>query len=690
MPTGLYVVSNGAALCVTNMNQLLSKSELKISAERSALLARNIKVPLLDGLIERYDGNVNHFTEQEGDDTPETMDDEGDAEAVTSVSVLSSIITEKLLTIASGDPVCLNGPQFVTITAVRHPFARPGATNRSLLLRAGDVEENPGPTKGGKKQVMKKVAKVAAKEISLLDQATARMKSTAQRQMKREPHGPKAPSIRAPRDMLTPAERIEADKYVLAMVAPDPKTAPVRWRSQYTSALTAVASPLTRYEADWNTVDATAKNLTAFGFRDPLRHTVIPDRNAAGATYVYRGYYTNVVANSGGSRTINPIPNSALSLTAEVTDNPVAPQDYELDAAYWAHVPGSSTGVYTTAGPHGPTLFSGTINGKSEERRLVYLEGGSIVTFSIAGNIVGSSTAVFRAVLHKLEGDKLQKDAKATTNIAVATPTVNLTVDISGYYAMDLQWRSGLIDTDSTGNVLGISVQFSGNGPVYRHLPIPGLLDNLASAQTIRIIGHSLMYTNRASALAREGQVAGLQLSVGSNWLDYVTFDQVTVSGTNASSGSTNQVTVLQADQGMYISARPSQTEDMDLYEYYARKGFQLTDSFYPVVPRSGVILLAMNVLTTAGRNGYWTVCTSLEYETLDPWRVVARSEMPEHVTAAALDLVRDVPNCVENPLHMAKILASIKRGIKIGAGFVIEHGPAAIEFAKLAKMALA
>jgi hypothetical protein len=670
------------------MNQLLSTREKKVLAERSASMALQ-NLPIVDRNLPNPIHDTGAAIEDAGDSSC-NEDPVSDSDVWFASKVCSRIICEKLLHVVSGTPVCVPNSAYRVILLLQDQGSiNAGCSNKALLLRAGDVEENPGPN--GPKQSNKAIAQANVRRKPLPKQPAPRAEQAVSKELAAMMRVAKSqaarnhvevPKVRRPRDMLQEHEKELADEYVMAMVAPDPTTPPVRWGGSFAKNLTALAAPLTRYEADWNTTDTEAKQLTGFAFREPLRHTVIPNRNANGLTYSYRAWGLSV-SDPGGVRTINTLPAQGFNLTFEATDEPVPGQEFELNPVFWR--------ATSSFRPHGDVLFSGTPNGNAEERRFVYLELGTVVSTQMT--FAATSTASFMLVADLLVGDTIELNVGATPPINAANITTPQTITIprSGYYAFRTVWRAGILDPIAGVLTCAQNLTFSHNGPVFAHRPIPGLDRNFASASAIRILGHSLMYTNKASPLYRQGQIAGLQLNLGTSWLDYTTFDAVSKPSTNFGvAGSTNQVTVLPAENGMYISSRPTQPEDLDMLDYFQVAGIELQDSYYPIIPKSGYLVVSVEVATREGRDGYWSVCTSLEYETLDPWRVVAKSTTPQYIVDAALDMVAEVPQVCENPSHMYKIYNTLKRGLAKGIKMAERYGPDALRYAKMAQAVLA
>jgi len=85
---------------------------------------------------------------------------------------------------------------------------------------------------------------------------------------------------------------------------------------------------------------------------------------------------------------------------------------------------------------------------------------------------------------------------------------------------------------------------------------------------------------------------------------------------------------------------------------------------------------------------GRWELNYGVEYLSEDSWRDVVSSTIPPGVFDAGMLLLRDKPQFMENPLHIAQIAKSLRSGARSVISDVLNYGPKAIDFVgKLGKL---
>jgi hypothetical protein len=226
--------------------------------------------------------------------------------------------------------------------------------------------------------------------------------------------------------------------------------------------------------------------------------------------------------------------------------------------------------------------------------------------------------------------------------------TITATITDSGYYAVKLS-------SSAAAEVL-VSVVTVNDGSVFCHKCMPGFDTNGGSVDSIRVSALSLKYTNTSSEQNNQGTITGLQTPVGTTWTSFVgDYNELS----RVPDSNTRNIT-----KGIYGFALPTQIEDFDLRTYSIWKNGVLLDSFYPLRPTSGALIVYMKVTSVDGRAGYFTAAWGTEYATRDVWRVTAKPSETTPVFDEVLESLKSTTQWTENPSHMIGLLKSMKDGV--------------------------
>jgi hypothetical protein len=163
------------------------------------------------------------------------------------------------------------------------------------------------------------------------------------------------------------------------------------------------------------------------------------------------------------------------------------------------------------------------------------------------------------------------------------------------------------------------------------------------------------LYTNTASPLNRQGQIAGLQVPKGTAWLQYSDFTQL---------AEDKKSVTRDIVEGAYGFLKPTSTDDFRM-RIYEIPGDTTSTSDEQVVfelyPDSDYLALIANVNIPAGQTGYVTIAASVEYTTLNQWISIKLGRMSEMEIREALEVFSRIPQWHTNDLHWDDIWSWIK-----------------------------
>jgi hypothetical protein len=290
---------------------------------------------------------------------------------------------------------------------------------------------------------------------------------------------------------------------------------------------------------------------------------------------------------------------------------------------------------------------------------------------SLAGN-------VGEFYLDLWDDGEVQLGAQSAPLVATTTPwTATIPITEPGYYAPR-------VICDQGDGIDIITATYSMNSPILCHRPIPALEFNAPSAAGIRMISQSFMFTNKASELNRQGEVAMVQAPEAKSWTKWLVGASPY---TNVSSAAGSQR--LPAYNGIYGFLKPTKPGDFDFRNYISYSGNILIDAKYPLKEESAYLVFAASITNTAGRDGYFTRANGIEYQTIDVWRPIEKSIVPSSDYSAALNLLKEIPAFHENPLHVREIVTKVKNALQKGIGWIKNHRAALSTAAGLAGLVL-
>lgn len=396
----------------------------------------------------------------------------------------------------------------------------------------------------------------------------------------------------------------QIEKLLLAFAGPKDFPA-VRLSNGWSSFDTALASLYYRRAAEFArlTTPGIVADTTAFVFRDAARAFVCP--TATGA-FIYRATVPSILL------TANPTPMRT----------------------------GGLVGIGANL-PHGPYLYPGVLEGSARE----YYWLGS-ATDPTRGITITNNMAIGSVTAYLWMYDQGVATQVANGVAAAGGGTTVLIGTADAYYGVDLVGAASgsvTIEVKQTGAPVTIE---------WAHRALPFLEQNITSMDSFKIYAASLMYTNDASPLNRQGKIAGLQVPRGRSWTDFTTYTTL---------AQQSEAKSMSAENGIYGFLKPTQPEDFNFKDRDTVGTLAgvtgVRDIWYALRTDSDFLAVSANITTAAGQDGYWTPAWQFEYRTVDQWRHVDAADNTDDEVDAAIKLLAAVPQWYENPFHISDIM---------------------------------
>jgi hypothetical protein len=231
---------------------------------------------------------------------------------------------------------------------------------------------------------------------------------------------------------------------------------------------------------------------------------------------------------------------------------------------------------------------------------------------------------------------------------------------------------------------------------VYAHRSLYQLETQFTNITDIKLSGCSACFTNTSNLLARQGQIAGVQLPSMADWRNYLDYSSIS---------SLKDAWKDEAATGCYGFLKPTDSEDLTeyLHEFVTDKdggtGLSnveqlgaapgLTDGAFIMPPPSGFIVIAANVQIPTGTNdtraAVWTTGNNGELLTENQWRETHPAAFKYSLIEPGLDALSRFQAFHENPLHIDDIWSWIKDKAAMVVDGVLEYGPMVIKGAAMA-----
>lgn len=484
------------------------------------------------------------------------------------------------------------------------------------------------------------------------------VKSKTTGQSKQARKGPTPKSVAA-KPVVAALDRVVSQETAAiagSILCPDAYPA-TRFQDGYDSEPTALFEPKTILEIPFSSVQGglDSLNLTTdeqwlFAYRDPRRGLVVPQHNIGGMVSQY------FLAYADGTNTTTMAANT---------------QFYQFDTIEWQ------------AGPkvHGDLLIGGTAPSGSPGYFPVSY-GDTIAQITSGGFPASTSCGL---VCNFIDGDDNNIQAMLTaTSTASGTWTAvinntnvepDLPTNFTGYMRINHA-------TQATTNAV-FAYQYAVNGFCANHRSLGSFETVSGLVDSFRANGLSLMFTNSAAVLNKNGTVVACQIPRGTTW------QSVMMLGYNALAARP-LARQLAADNGVRIRWAPTNSTDMQFVDV----ANTVDDSeLYPIQTPSDFLAICCLIPLVAGRAGKVSVHANCEGRTSSPWFAqVVDVPNGRAASAAAMDLVRQFPQIDENPFHIADVVKFLKKnraGISKVGDVIGSALPSLLPFTKMTKAAL-
>lgn len=334
--------------------------------------------------------------------------------------------------------------------------------------------------------------------------------------------------------------------------------------------------------------------------------------------------------------------------------------------------------VNDTSNLHGDAMFMGVL-GESDPYRGFHVSNGFKVTVTFYSFAPAWVTTLF-VDLYVLEGKSWQLYRTGTIT-PPAPGAVIFTSLPTGYYAIKARFGPFNITAGGALTVAGLVSVSNVNslGMAWAHKAAPqisGFRDNI---ETFCTLGSSLMYTNTASPLNRQGKLLARELPAKTMWHNFIDFDAV---------ANQSLALVKDAPEGLYAFIRPSGNEVGQFRTLQYNTGNLVgtyDDEFlFTLYPEEPYVLIHAQITTAAGRDAYLTRCISMEYTSLAMFIEQAKGVVSEDDLKIALKLLAELPQFHDNPFHFSDVWDWIKDTAKDVWGAVKDVAPIAMAAAPL------
>jgi len=219
----------------------------------------------------------------------------------------------------------------------------------------------------------------------------------------------------------------------------------------------------------------------------------------------------------------------------------------------------------------------------------------------------------------------------------------------------------------------------NGESQMY-HRPMVDLANNAAAVASYRVIADGRKITNATPQLALGGMAAAKTIATGKNWLGQLGELNPGIYNTTIDAfGALSQVkdvTTMRIDNGIYGFIKPVSEETYEMIDDFSTDLNVISDVWSAFAPttRSNV-LYCFNTPVSGVSIPSFTVqsATTIEFATDDQWRPTSITTISNADFLSAVQVVRDVTQFTENPLHVATIMRDINRVVS-GTGKIARN----------------
>ncbi len=433
----------------------------------------------------------------------------------------------------------------------------------------------------------------------------------------------------------------------------------VRMANDYSAAASAVANPWAVIPQTPNggsaapgRPDISRDEGIAFVFRDPGRAYILYNPNPAAVAFSYAAYFVQTLS--------TPVS------TIQIANN----TGWDVPFAYL-----NCVSAYQPYDQLGMTYLDG-----SSPARYIWTNYGDTVTFTMSALAATSQYVLEWFTLYN--GKMVKAGQNQVAGTAAPVDVIAGPFTSSGYVCFRFSVQVIAPQNFDFSSLVTINAcVVDGADAVWEHHSLPGFVNNVGSVQSSRVASASLLLTNQAAQIYKQGRIAALQVPAGTDWTDIKTYDII-----SRSNGSKT----LPAERGAYIFMKPTKATDFDYQIVTNTQNGLLYETGVPIVPQSSFLVVSFNIANTAAsadtstpaQNLYWTFAFGVEYMTTDVWREVRDADADPKVYELVLEHLSKMPAIYENPLHVSEILKRLKGVFQTALQGIVKYGPTALRVA--------
>jgi len=295
--------------------------------------------------------------------------------------------------------------------------------------------------------------------------------------------------------------------------------------------------------------------------------------------------------------------------------------------------------------PHGPQLFLG-FHDRRPDLRFTWLNKFDTVTFTL-----NQSAPTSDRVHITRFGPSLTENA---SDLIFTGDAATWAAPSSAYYAFTYEHS-----TAQAGLVLNSAV-LSSSADCLAHLSVPGIWNRTNELSEARVNAASMLLSNDANLLNREGRIYAANLPATYYFGDYLSVQQIE---------SCSEYTSMPLATGAYAWSPP--TTGSDHYTNFGTDGTVPTDLYFRLVSDNRMIVF-MSVVSCVGNSFpaldlVLTIWQTIEAKTNSQWYETRYAALDKQRTDRALSIISRVPLeqiIMENPLHLSDIAAFLRRGV--------------------------
>lgn len=409
---------------------------------------------------------------------------------------------------------------------------------------------------------------------------------------------------------------------------------PRRYASQFSAAPTAVASPYLVANSDWtvgsNDVGASVPNgmSVVIATRNPLAAFISWTLNPGFKVAEYGAKFCGLPIS------FNFVDSQPITLSTAHLEELLVPQRFDdLHAA---------DSVYFH--PHGPRFYTFDVGG----RKGVYLD----TTLSHQTNVVATVTSG-------------SASAGARLNVWVFTLgswVMQSSSTFSAGNTTGIIYTPGLYTftySDTVAGAVGISLRFRLTCDCMAFAPIPHVDEFGGDLEGIRVNALSLMMTPHPAQLYEGGEVVGVQLPTGTDWIGML--------GSRSWWDATSQMQealVLPFKNGLFGFHRPDDVNNFTLQRPFVIENENVVAINNPWFPNGGCMMIVASVGNIAGAYpsgvAHITAAWNVEFRTTNVWFVMSPPQITVEQFEEAMRTVAKTQQWHENPLHVKEIMRSL------------------------------